>query len=896
MLPSLTAKPIVLTPPPVSFTNNYAQAASVTRTIFREKALMHQIAAYLNPFSLFQFTQVNREMYHLRHREVTEKTKFAFDKGLVSSLTIRELPAPHTLLAHRLVDQQIVPFPLYLEVLTLDMSCRMKIEPLESSTVPTPWSWTQWIGDHAATFTQLTKLRIKGAEQEDLGAILEGFNQLAHLGQPTHLCELELIDFSGIFPNTPLPESLLRLSIQSQNSMVIPENLLSNLKKLQVFKLDTKKELELPHKLFEYNIQLMTFILVAHAIDPLPDRLLAPLIALERFECYVINPPHSDNPFLPNDLFQCNSQLKYITLHLLSLNHPLPERLFSGLNKLEQCVLNLKHIMGLLLPRQTALFPQMNHSLTQLIITSSIDIIYEKLLENLPSLQHCELYLSKATDLPNNFFQYNPQLKKLKLELRALQHLPEELLSDLPLLEECTLRSDSAVRFPNRFFQHNGQLKKLEIDLNGIQHLPKGILDDLPALEQLSLDTYELKQLSCLTTHPHHPLKQLVLESYKLVTLADNLLDAFSTLEQFTLSTSNLKALPAQFFKHQQQLTALSLWLPRVKFPNGILDKLIQLKECTINGHPDQKSFPTTLFKHTRQLRKLELSSHESFPIGILDALTELEDCTLTAGAVLPDKLFQYNRKLTRVIVHGNFPNFPIGILDGLTALQEFESSIPSLDALSPKLFQDNHQLEKLFMMSRLANEALPPGILDPLGALKQFRLSSYIKTLPADLFRYNRQLTELSFDTCGMSEATHIDAQLLRGLTKLRQVEFLFHGWFTDFPDSLFTSLVQLEKCVMSPTVPKEKLNTLFQHNRYLTHVSFQNVEPYQLPRRQPSMVPVDAPSSAIQTQHNDLRIILPERAYAKRQRNAIQVAPAMPQQAQEKESTVKRQKNHET
>ena len=607
---------------------------TVKQIVFLPIDLLKLISTFLDPLSIFQFTQVNKRALFTRYNPI------GTTPGLVTSLTLRALPAPDTPLLFTWFDQvnkQMTCSP-NLKTLTINMAItdQKNVDILLKSEAI--WNWKTWVMAHEQIFSRLETLNINDADENQLVFLIEGLTHLIESDKKVALRELNIWEYQApLLPKINFPATLQQLTISADNLISLPDGILNNLTLLELFSLNCNSLTHLPNTLFASNAQLTYLYLRLPELFLFPDGLLANQVGLEEFELYT-----QRLTTISHDTFQHNTSLLWLDFSV-----------------------------------------------------NSLKILPKGLLQAQKGLEELKLSAYSLIEISADTFQNNTSLRALNINARELQQLPANLLATQVLLEELELCADGLTEISHDTFQHNTSLLWLDISVNALKTLPKGLLQAQKGLEELNLSANSLIALPADTFQNTTSLRSLNINAHQLQKLPTKLLATQTALKKFNLLAYKLIEIPSDIFQYTGQLQNLSIGTPAFSVSTALFHHLGNLND--LNFTVSSVSYPA-LFKHNTQLKFLYLTTRQisDLPDTLFDTQEKLEFLSLTAGRLkkIPPILFQHatNLKALLMNVHA-LQILPAKLLEQQIALHTFKLKADVLTEVPSSLLKHQTHL-----------------------------------------------------------------------------------------------------------------------------------------------------------------------------------------------------------
>ena len=395
-----------------------------------------------------------------------------------------------------------------------------------------------------SAFSSLTKLKKLWLQENRINEIT---NQ--HFKNNTELAELDLnynkikiIDSNAFKFNHKL--NILQLSgNQIEN---LDANLFSNLTAVTSIDLSNNRNItDLPADLFKNNINLKQLNLKGNRIKSFQPNLFKSLVKLDSL---LLDNQLVDNKLpIPGDLFQNNIELSNLNLGDLSIQNLDDPRTFSSLTKLQNLYLERNEI---------------------------------------------------GPNLPKTAFQFNSELKQLRLHKNKIQNLDGNAFSSLTKVESIYLNRNDITAIPFDLFKNNFELTLLHLDENEIENLPASSFSNLFKLSELTLSFNKLEILPAGLFDTNIHLTKLYLADNQIKNLDAGL---FSTLEKLSileLNENQIESLPVGLFDNNIELTYLELSVNQIKsVDRRLFENNVKLKELYLSVNKI-KSFPEDMIEN----------------------------------------------------------------------------------------------------------------------------------------------------------------------------------------------------------------------------------------------------------------------------------------------------------
>nr|ABK88278.1 toll-like receptor [Carcinoscorpius rotundicauda] len=304
--------------------------------------------------------------------------------------------------------------------------------------------------------------------------------------------------------------------------------------------------------------------------------------------------------------------------------------------------------------------------------------VFVSLFKDLTSLESLNLSWNEISFLPEGIFQNLINIKSLQISNNQFKTVPEDIFQPLSNLENLDLGSNKLARLPKYLFSNLSKLKRLYLYNNQLSFLPNDIFNNLNSLEVLELSGNHFTELP------------------------ENIFSGLPKLRRLGLANNEFKTLPAGFFRENSALEELKLsGNPSFKhFPDGLLERLINLKNLSIN------------------------------------------DCNITRINV---SFFSQVSSLVEIKMRNNRLTYlPIGTFQNNSNLRNLQMMFNDLISLPIGLFEKQFNLIKLNLFKNDIQK-LEPGIFDMLMSVQEINLGyNYIKYINETVFKMLKNLKTL--------------------------------------------------------------------------------------------------------------------------------------------------------
>ncbi|KAL3853139.1 hypothetical protein ACJMK2_016709 [Sinanodonta woodiana] len=278
--------------------------------------------------------------------------------------------------------------------------------------------------------------------------------------------------------------TLTKLTIESKSLLTLPANLLSGLRLLKVFILQTQNLHTLPNNLF-HDVDVCTVVMCkpvnlreieTHGVKSLPRDLFQGQESIERITIRGIEDlpagifnnlvtlddldlSESRLPFISQNLFSSMSSLKTLTLRSCNLMS-VTDNIFQGLTSLMNLDVS-------------------NNSIQNLANCSFAPFRY--------SLERLNLSTNNLTDLDRHAFKDMNYLTFLDIADNRLKNLSPDVFYDLIRIRSLSLRNNFMTSLPVLIFRSQRNLREVDLSGNFLEHLPKDLFKGMSSLKRIDL-------------------------------------------------------------------------------------------------------------------------------------------------------------------------------------------------------------------------------------------------------------------------------------------------------------------------------------------------------------------------------------------------------------------------
>lgn len=376
---------------------------------------------------------------------------------------------------------------------------------------------------------KVTSLRLVGCQ---VGSTLDGklFQGLEKLKRLTVSGSKELQNIpEETFVNLT---TLVNLELNSNGLEELPQKLFWPLKNITSIQLGSNKLRSLHSSQFQGLDKLLSLYLYKNNLTQLPENVFANLTSLKNLDLLSNNLGNltaedfssltglenlklGGNPFtsLPDNLLQNNRQLGELNLSMLNKLPFPPERLLTGLSKLENITL----------------------------ADSNFSTIPEKFFAYAMNLKTVRLINNRLTLLPANIFKENTKLLSLDLSYNDLTELPLPVFEKQFILETLIFYKNNFVTLKAGVFDNLISLKILSFEHNFLESIELDTFQRLQKLEDLKLANNKLTKLEGSSPFGlNKRLRHVDLSRNNLLEFPDINWDIYLALEKLNLDYNNI--------------------------------------------------------------------------------------------------------------------------------------------------------------------------------------------------------------------------------------------------------------------------------------------------------------------------------------------------------------------
>ncbi|CAN8012409.1 unnamed protein product [Ixodes pacificus] len=376
---------------------------------------------------------------------------------------------------------------------------------------------------------KVTSLRLVGCQVGDKldGEIFRGLDTLKRL------------TVSGSKELRQIPEdtfvnltTIVNLELNSNGLEDLPEKLFWPLKNATSIQLGSNALSSLHPSQFQGLDKLVSIYLYKNNLTALPEGVFANMTSLKNLDLLanrlrnvtaddlsgltnLENLKLGGNPFLslPDVLFKNNRQLGELNLSMLNKLGSPPERLLTGLNRLE------------------------NLTLADCNFTS----IPEKFFAYATNLKTVRLTNNRLTSLPANIFRENTKLLTLDFSYNDLTEFPLTVFEKQFVLETLIFYKNNFVNLKAGVFDNLISLKVISFEHNFIENIEQDTFQRLQKLEDLKLANNKLTVLQGSSPFGlNKRLKRVDLSRNNLLAFPDINWDIYLALEKLNLDHNNI--------------------------------------------------------------------------------------------------------------------------------------------------------------------------------------------------------------------------------------------------------------------------------------------------------------------------------------------------------------------
>ncbi|XP_050038610.1 uncharacterized protein [Dermacentor andersoni] len=264
----------------------------------------------------------------------------------------------------------------------------------------------------------------------------------------------------------------------------------------------------LPQGIFTNLTSVKNLDLLLNSLTNITDKDLADLTGIENLKL-------GGNPFtmLPDTLFKHNRLLGDLNLSVLNKLGSPPERLLTGLSRLENITL----------------------------LDCNFTSIPEKFFAYAGNMKNIRMVNNRLTSLPANLFRENTKLLNLDLSYNDLTELPLTVFEKQFVLETLVFYRNNFVTLKAGPFDNLISLKVLSFEYNFIESIEQETFQRLQKLEDLKLGRNKLKMLEGNAPFGlNKKLRRVDLSRNKLIQFPDINWDIYLALEKLNLDYNNI--------------------------------------------------------------------------------------------------------------------------------------------------------------------------------------------------------------------------------------------------------------------------------------------------------------------------------------------------------------------
>ncbi|XP_034240165.1 leucine-rich repeat-containing G-protein coupled receptor 5 [Thrips palmi] len=377
---------------------------------------------------------------------------------------------------------------------------------------------------------------------------------------------------SFTFVPSPLPATLTKLDLSSNNITELSDTALDGLPALEELLLGDNHQLRIHSQAFQRTPHLKKLSLQSCGLRELPDALLKPLRRLTTLQL-----DQNELSELSPAMFESQGALRNLRLELNQLRG-VPTRALQPLRSLE--ALNLgTNLLGAV---RAGDFPRMDSLVILLLKRNQISEIDEEAFANLTSLRVLELDDNFLTHIPEALSHLSA-LQELSVSGNRIKYIPAGALQKSPGLALLELKGNPLAAVHPHAFSFLPKLRKLILsDARDLTEFPS--LNGTAALEILRLDRASLREVpqSLCSTCPK--LKSLDMKSNKLTRVPD--LSACKDLRVLDLASNKIASLSGRPFAGLRQLHDLLLAHNNIQtLPHDGLDGLAKLQVLDLEAN-----------------------------------------------------------------------------------------------------------------------------------------------------------------------------------------------------------------------------------------------------------------------------------------------------------------------
>ncbi|XP_077518808.1 uncharacterized protein LOC144128898 isoform X2 [Amblyomma americanum] len=265
---------------------------------------------------------------------------------------------------------------------------------------------------------------------------------------------------------------------------------------------------ELPEGIFANMTSVKNLDLLLNQLVNITERDLADLAGIENLKL-------GGNPFttLPDNLFKNNRMLGDLNLSVLNKLGSPPERLLTGLNRLENITL----------------------------LDCNFTSIPEKFFAYASNIKNIRMVNNRLTSLPANLFRENIKLLNLDLSYNDLTELPLTVFEKQFVLETLIFYRNNFVTLKAGAFDNLINLKVLSFEYNFIESIEQETFQRLQKLEDLKLARNKLVTLEGNAPFGlNKKLRRVDLSRNNLIKFPDINWDIYLKLEKLNLDHNNI--------------------------------------------------------------------------------------------------------------------------------------------------------------------------------------------------------------------------------------------------------------------------------------------------------------------------------------------------------------------